>query len=116
MSLLDPAASFTVADGAAEGGRVLLAAVDAPLWADPVMALEAILPADLSLLKDGRLRYSLLLNDEGGIVDDLIEQARAGRLADGFVGAVDAVGKLLAAHVPPRAADRNELDDHLVEI
>ena len=51
-----------------------------------------------------------------GIVDDLIEQARAGRLADGFVNAVAAVGKLLAAHVPPRAADRNELDDHLVEI
>ena len=51
-----------------------------------------------------------------GIVDDLIEEARAGRLADGFVGAVEAVGKLLAAHVPPRAADRNELDDHLVEI
>src|SRR4028119_357761 len=30
-------------------------------------ALEAILPADLSLLKDGRLRYSLLLNDHGGL-------------------------------------------------
>lgn len=51
-----------------------------------------------------------------GIVDDLIEQARAGRLTNGFVRAADAVGKLLAAHVPPRAADRNELDDHLVEI
>jgi aminomethyltransferase len=35
-------------------------------------AMEAILPADLSLLKDGRLRYSLLLNDSGGIVDDLM--------------------------------------------
>ena len=39
-------------------------------------ALEAILPADLSLLKDGRLRYSLLLNDEGGIVDDLMVTRR----------------------------------------
>ena len=39
-------------------------------------ALEAILPADLSLLKDGRLRYSLLLNDEGGIVDDLMATRR----------------------------------------
>src|SRR3954463_5331654 len=27
-------------------------------------------PADLAILKEGRLRYSLLLNDEGGIVDD----------------------------------------------
>jgi aminomethyltransferase len=39
-------------------------------------ALEAILPADLSLLKDGRLRYSLLLNEEGGIVDDLMVTRR----------------------------------------
>src|SRR3546814_15609211 len=43
-------------------------------------ALEAILPADLSLLKDGRLRYSLLLNDEAGIVDDLrSEERRVGK-------------------------------------
>jgi aminomethyltransferase len=39
-------------------------------------AFEAILPADLSLLKDGRLRYSLLLNDHGGIVDDLMVTRR----------------------------------------
>lgn len=39
-------------------------------------ALETVLPADLSLLKDGRLRYSLLLNDEGGIVDDLMVTRR----------------------------------------
>jgi aminomethyltransferase len=39
-------------------------------------ALEAILPADMSLLKDGRLRYSLLLNDSGGIVDDLMVTRR----------------------------------------
>jgi aminomethyltransferase len=35
-------------------------------------ALEALLPADLSLLKLGGLRYSLLLNEAGGILDDLI--------------------------------------------
>jgi aminomethyltransferase len=40
-------------------------------------ALEAILPADLSLLKEGRLRYSLLLNEEGGILDDLMVTRRA---------------------------------------
>lgn len=39
-------------------------------------ALEAIFPADLSLLKDGRLRYSMLLNEEGGIVDDLMVTRR----------------------------------------
>jgi aminomethyltransferase len=40
-------------------------------------ALEALLPADLSILKDGRLRYSLLLNEHGGILDDLMLTARA---------------------------------------
>jgi aminomethyltransferase len=38
--------------------------------------LEAQLPADLTLLKDGRLRYSLLLNAEGGIIDDLMVTRR----------------------------------------
>lgn len=35
-------------------------------------ALETILPGDISALKPGRMRYSLLLNDNGGILDDLI--------------------------------------------
>jgi aminomethyltransferase len=35
-------------------------------------ALEALLPIDLSTLELGGLRYSLLLGDDGGILDDLI--------------------------------------------
>jgi len=35
-------------------------------------ALEALLPADLSSLAPGRMRYSLLLDENGGILDDLI--------------------------------------------
>ncbi|GGD67562.1 glycine cleavage system aminomethyltransferase GcvT [Croceicoccus mobilis] len=35
-------------------------------------ALEALLPGDISALKPGRIRYSLLLNDDGGILDDLM--------------------------------------------
>jgi len=44
--------------------------------AEAEKGLESVLPADLSILKDGRLRYSLLLNDEGGIVDDLMATRR----------------------------------------
>ncbi|HEV7661622.1 MAG TPA: glycine cleavage system aminomethyltransferase GcvT [Allosphingosinicella sp.] len=43
---------------------------------DPQKGLESLLPADLALLKDGRLRYSLLLNEEGGIIDDLMVTRR----------------------------------------
>ena len=35
-------------------------------------ALEALLPGDISSLGEGRMRYSLLINEEGGILDDLI--------------------------------------------
>lgn len=35
-------------------------------------ALEAVLPGEIKALKPGRLRYSLLLNDAGGIIDDLL--------------------------------------------
>jgi aminomethyltransferase len=38
-------------------------------WAE---ALEALLPGDISALKPGRVRYSLLLAEDGGILDDLM--------------------------------------------
>jgi aminomethyltransferase len=41
-------------------------------------ALEALVPADIAGLKTGRLRYSLLLNEHGGILDDLMIANRGG--------------------------------------
>jgi aminomethyltransferase len=35
-------------------------------------ALEALVPRDVAALKEGRMGYSLLLNEEGGILDDLM--------------------------------------------
>jgi aminomethyltransferase len=40
--------------------------------------LETLLPADLASLQEGRLRYSLLLNVDGGIIDDLMITRRGG--------------------------------------
>ncbi len=39
---------------------------------DAGAALEALLPGGIRSLKEGRMRYSLLLNDDGGILDDLM--------------------------------------------
>ena len=39
-------------------------------------ALETLLPGDLKLLGDMKLRYSLLLDDNGGIIDDLMATRR----------------------------------------
>jgi aminomethyltransferase len=52
-------------------------------------ALETLLPGELKALGDDRLRYSLLLNDSGGIVDDLM----ATRRGDGFYVVVNGATK-----------------------
>jgi aminomethyltransferase len=39
---------------------------------NPAAALEAIVPGDVSALKEGRMRYSLLLAHDGGVLDDLM--------------------------------------------
>src|SRR3546814_10852312 len=44
---------------------------------DADKALEALLPGDIIGLKDGRMRYSLLLDGDGGILDDLMVTRRA---------------------------------------
>jgi aminomethyltransferase len=51
-------------------GQLIVAGRDAE-W-----GLEGLLPADLGILKDGRLRYSLLLAPDGGILDDLMVTRR----------------------------------------
>lgn len=37
-----------------------------------IAALEALLPGDLKILKPAKMRYSLLLDEQGGILDDLM--------------------------------------------
>ena len=46
--------------------------------ADVDAALETLLPGELRLLGDMKLRYSLLLDDTGGIIDDLMATRRGG--------------------------------------
>ncbi len=47
-------------------------------------------------------------------MDALLGEVRAGRLAEGLIGAIGKTGDVLAAHFPPRPDDRNELPDDLV--
>ena len=49
-----------------------------PLDAD--VALEAVLPGDITGLREGCLRYSMLLTPSGGILDDLMVTRRSGDL------------------------------------
>lgn len=70
-------------------------------------------------------RYAEILADTGidskvprgtwqEIVDRLTAEIGAGRPADGFVHAIETVGRHLAKHFPPGTADPNELPDHLI--
>jgi aminomethyltransferase len=52
-------------------------------------ALEALVPGDLQALAPSRMRYTLLLNEAGGILDDLM----ATRIDDGLVLVVNAARK-----------------------
>jgi putative membrane protein len=72
-------------------------------------------------------RYARIIADEGisarvpqsqwqAAVDALIAHMRDGRIADGFVAAVDLCGNELARNFPPAEGKRNELPDrvHLI--
>jgi aminomethyltransferase len=75
-------------------------------------ALEALLPGDISALKAGRLRYSLLLDENGGVLDDLMVTNRGGEYYLVVNGATkwDDIGHL-REHLPD-AITLNHLDEH----
>lgn len=75
---------------------------------DVLSALQELVPSDLSALKPGQAKYTVLLNPEGGIIDDLIIYAQedlASDLSTATVivnAATTAKDKTwLEAHLPP---------------
>ncbi|WOF44494.1 glycine cleavage system aminomethyltransferase GcvT [Sphingopyxis indica] len=75
-------------------------------------ALEALVPGDISALKPGRMRYSLLLAEDGGILDDLMITNTGRGLYLVVNGAVkwDDIAHL-REHLPDEI-EMNLLDDH----
>ena len=61
-------------------GQAFLAGPD---HATTAAALEKLVPGDIAGLKPGRVRYTLLLNDAGGILDDLMVTRSADPNDDG---------------------------------
>lgn len=61
-------------------GQALLTGPD---HATVAAALEAVTPGEIRKLGLGRLRYTMLLNDEGGIIDDLMVTRPAAKEDDG---------------------------------
>lgn len=78
-------------------------------------ALEALLPGDISALKPGRVRYSLLLDEHGGILDDLMVTNVSGD-EPAYYCVVNGATKWddiahLREHLPD-SITLNHLDDH----
>ena len=66
-----------------------------------VAAIERLVPGDIEALAPGRVRYTMLTNGQGGIIDDLMITRRAGEL--GLVvnaGTKDHDIAHIAAHLP----------------
>ena len=69
-------------------------------------------------------RYARIIADEGiaarvpqsqwqGAIDTLVAHIRDGRIADGFITAIDVCGNELATHFPRTDANRDELRDRI---
>jgi aminomethyltransferase len=74
-------------------------------------ALETLLPGDLLALKDGRLRYSMLLAEDGAIIDDL----KATRRGEHFYLVVNGATKLGDIDQFERRLPRDIAFDHMKE-
>ncbi|WP_293943285.1 glycine cleavage system aminomethyltransferase GcvT [Sphingomonas sp.] len=74
-------------------------------------ALEGLLPGEFRLLKDGRLRYSMLLDEAGGIVDDLM----ATRRGEDFYVVVNGATKASDIQEFERRLPRGIIVDHMKE-
>jgi putative membrane protein len=72
-------------------------------------------------------RYARIVADEGiasrvpqrewqGAVDALVAHCSGGRVADGFISAIDTCGTVLATHFPRAAGSRDELPDRIYVI
>jgi aminomethyltransferase len=80
-------------------------------------ALERLVPGDLQGLAPGRMRYTLLLNEQGGILDDLM----ATRIEDGLLLVVNAARKEadlahLRAHLGPEAGIEPQFERALLAL
>jgi aminomethyltransferase len=75
-------------------------------------ALEALMPGDFVHLGVDRMRYSLLLDDEGGILDDLMVTRRAGDFYLVVNGATKADDIAHLHEYLPEELVLNHLDEH----
>ena len=90
------------------------AALIGPDHATTAAALEALIPADILNLGLGRQRYSQLLSDDGGCIDDLMVQRGPDAADDGRLGLVVNAGRKAVdyAHIAARLPGNVRLETY----
>ncbi len=79
-----------------------------------VLIFVSIAERYAEILADAGIHTKVPPSDWKDIVDQLTDCISNGRSADGFVGAIDAVGARLALHFPPGTIDPSRLPNHLI--
>ena len=68
------------------------------------------------ILADAAIASKVSPDVWGDAMHALLAPIRQGRVAEGMVAAIGAVGTVLTEHLPPRAADTNDIPDRLIEV
>ncbi len=81
-----------------------------------VLLYVSVAERHVELLADAGIHARVPAGTWNTIVDAFTVEVKAGRIGEGFIAAVTAIGQHLAAHFPRSADDRNELPDRLIEL
>jgi putative membrane protein len=116
-----PAVRRALIPGAVKTARVRQAALDYFLAKDlhltrqrtGVLIFAALAEHRVEVIADEGIHAAAPSAVWGEVVADLVAGMKRGAVADGFVAAIARTGAILAAHVPPRPDDANELPDGL---
>jgi aminomethyltransferase len=81
--------------------------------ADVIAELQRLVPSDLSRLSVGKAQYTVLLNEQGGIIDDLIvyHQGVSDGVSDGVLGGKQQITLIVNAGTTDK--DKAWLEGHL---
>ncbi len=68
------------------------------------------------IVADAGINQEVDQTEWDAMIGVLIDHAKRGNLADGFIEVINRAGELLEVHFPHRDGEENELDDRLIEI
>ena len=81
-----------------------------------VLFYVAIADRRVEIVADENIDSKVQQSTWDGLAQEVVREAKTGRLADGLIAAVGHAGEILARHFPAGAANPNELSDRVVEI